>query len=128
MHGSSDNLLVNIIVVTIGGILLYIVAFVIAIPRIRKAKKAAAILAEADRLFQSGNYKTALELTEEATRLDESAAPLVHFRRATMHDKLGDSQSARTSYELFLRKSPIATQSPEIDIAKKRIVELGGSL
>lgn len=128
MNEDPYDLLVKIAVVIFVGIIVFFVKLIAVISRIRKDKKANSILAEADKLFQAGNCKAALELTEEAARLDVRVVPLVHFRKAALYDKLGDPKKARPSYELFLRKSPIATHSPEIDMAKKRIVELGGSL
>ncbi len=62
--------------------------------RRRRARRAALILVDADKLFRSGCCRQALALTEKASQLDPGTTPLIRFRKANASDKL--------SYELFL--------------------------
>lgn len=75
-------------------VLRLIIGFTGGLLRRRRARKAASILQDADKLFRSGSCKQALALTEEASQLDPGVTPLIRFRKANASEKL--------SYEFFL--------------------------
>lgn len=81
---------------------------------------------EVEVLFQAGDYRGALEKTDEAIQPNIYVSPIAYLRKTTLHYMLGEKASALESYQSFLRKSPAATESPEIDLARTRIKQLGG--
>jgi hypothetical protein len=88
-----------------------------------KKTKAKALYQEATDKFDSGDFKGAIPLFQEADSLIPGAVP--KFKVAESYDKMGDAPKAVAAYEAFLASNPDAKKyGDNIDQAKARIEAL----